>query len=55
MKDKKNKKVIVVPYSRHFDTISKFLKAADVIIIGEAGRNINQTVKEKTWSKMSIS
>ena len=47
MKDKKNKKGIVVPYSRYFDTISQFLKAADVIIMGKAGRNINQIVKEK--------
>ena len=47
VKDKKNKKVIVVPYSRHVETISRFLKPADVIVIGKTGRNIGQIVKEK--------
>ena len=46
-KDKKNRKVIVVPYSRHIETISQFLKPADVVIVAKTGKNIGQIVKEK--------
>ena len=47
----KEQEVIVVPYSRHIDTISQFLNPADVIIVGKTGRNIGQIVKEKNRTK----
>ena len=45
-KDKKYKKVIVVPHSRHVGIIANFLKQADVIVVSKAGKNIGDIVKD---------
>ena len=45
--DKKKSRVIVVPESKHLDTIAQFLKPADVIVVGKTGKSIGQVVRGK--------
>ena len=47
-KDKKGYKVIVVPDSKHVNTIARFLKPADVVVLGRAGRSIGQSIRRGT-------
>ena len=47
-KDKKGHKVVVVPDSKHVNTIAQFLKPANVVVLGRAGRNIGQSIRRGT-------
>ena len=47
-KDKKGYKVVVVPDSKHLNTIAHFLKPANVVVLGRAGRNIGQSIRRGT-------
>ena len=53
--DKKRDKIIVVPDSKHVDTIRNFLRPADIAMVNKTGKTPGQVVKGKRKVKHEIS
>ena len=50
-RDKKKDKIIVVPDSKHVDTIRNFLRPADIAVVSKTGKTLGQVVKGREKGK----